>query len=699
MATSKHRYDLDGLRGIAIAFVVIFHVFVGKVSGGVDVFLLLSGYFFLGGQLRYALKPDASLNPWWPLWRTMRRLVPSLLFVLLATMVLVDAFAPALRQSSLGQEFLASLTYWQNWNLVSNGQEYGVASETISPLQHLWSMSVQGQFYLITILLVTLLAAYIKLHNRKRAIRDLRKIAGIPLAILTVASFAYATYMQQHDQMLNYYSTFSRVWELTLGALLSLFADRMRVRGQYTGYACTYIGLAMILTTGLIFDGAAEFPGPAALYPLTGAILVICSGSASWMGSAFMRWLGSIAYALYLWHWPLLIIGLSHYQLEEVTWQFGVTVIAVSVVLAHLTHKYIEVPFQQQGRRPVRGESRMRTAWNQIRTPKGATQVTAVVVIISLIAIAPGFRIAWQSEVTALADQEFDPVVYPGAMAVAGVPTPEAMPEPDPYLLPFTFPEIGNRGCMGLMADDPDVIRYLDQGEEQCTFGDVDADKVIALVGGSHSEQWLEPLEAVARTYGYRIVPLVRQSCPFFIDERDDEFDDECVEYNQNVAEYLEELDPDLVVTNSTRPLFHSEIFHDVLPESYENGFEFLAQQGFPVIGLRDNPWFLAEDGDHFLSAQCLYETGDYIGCGRQRADMLSPVDEAAPLFKELSAKYEVPMLEIDTSDWFCMDEFCPPVIGNVYVYRDGNHMSNLYSQTLIPLFEQEVGPFIRSLD
>ena len=67
----RYRYDLDGLRGIAIALVVFYHVFVGRVSGGVDVFLLLSGYFFLGSQLRYAAKPNASLNPWWPIWRTL----------------------------------------------------------------------------------------------------------------------------------------------------------------------------------------------------------------------------------------------------------------------------------------------------------------------------------------------------------------------------------------------------------------------------------------------------------------------------------------------------------------------------------------------------------------------------------------------------------------------------------------------------
>ena len=100
-STFRYRYDLDGLRGIAIALVVLYHVFVGRVSGGVDVFLLLSGYFFLGSQLRYAARPNASLNPWWPIWRTLRRLVPSLVLVIGVSYLLVRLFAPKLMNLSL----------------------------------------------------------------------------------------------------------------------------------------------------------------------------------------------------------------------------------------------------------------------------------------------------------------------------------------------------------------------------------------------------------------------------------------------------------------------------------------------------------------------------------------------------------------------------------------------------------------------
>ena len=105
----RYRYDLDGLRGIAIALVVFYHVFVGRVSGGVDVFLLLSGYFFLGSQLRYAAKPNASLNPWWPIWRTLRRLLPSLVLVIGATALLVYFVTPQLMRTEFAQQITATL--------------------------------------------------------------------------------------------------------------------------------------------------------------------------------------------------------------------------------------------------------------------------------------------------------------------------------------------------------------------------------------------------------------------------------------------------------------------------------------------------------------------------------------------------------------------------------------------------------------
>ncbi|HXS86530.1 MAG TPA: acyltransferase, partial [Mycobacterium sp.] len=143
-----YRHDLDGLRGIAIALVAMFHVWFGRVSGGVDVFLALSGFFFGGKLLRAALNPEASLSPVPEVIRLVRRLLPSLVVVLAGCAALTILIQPQTRWETFADQSLASLGYYQNWELASTVADYLRAGESVSPLQHIWSMSVQGQFYI-----------------------------------------------------------------------------------------------------------------------------------------------------------------------------------------------------------------------------------------------------------------------------------------------------------------------------------------------------------------------------------------------------------------------------------------------------------------------------------------------------------------------------------------------------------------------
>ncbi len=154
-STGFYRYDLDGLRGIAIALVAVFHIWFGRVSGGVDVFLALSGFFFGGKLLRAALNPSQSLSPVSEVIRLVRRLVPALVVVLAGCALLTILIQPQTRWETFADQSLASLGYYQNWELASTASNYLRAGEAVSPLQHIWSMSVQGQFYIAFLLLVT----------------------------------------------------------------------------------------------------------------------------------------------------------------------------------------------------------------------------------------------------------------------------------------------------------------------------------------------------------------------------------------------------------------------------------------------------------------------------------------------------------------------------------------------------------------
>lgn len=111
-----YRYDLDGLRGVAIALVAVFHVWFGRVSGGVDVFLALSGFFFGSSLLRSALTPGSSLAPLPRVARLARRLLPALIVVLAASAVLTILVQPQTRWETFADQTLASLGYYQNWS-------------------------------------------------------------------------------------------------------------------------------------------------------------------------------------------------------------------------------------------------------------------------------------------------------------------------------------------------------------------------------------------------------------------------------------------------------------------------------------------------------------------------------------------------------------------------------------------------------
>src|SRR3954462_13596237 len=180
-----YRHDLDGLRGVAIALVAVFHVWFGRVSGGVDVFLALSGFFFGGRLLRTALTPGASLWPDPEVTRLVRRLLPALVVVLAASALLTILIQPETRWETFADQSLASLAYFQNWELANTASDYLRAGESVSPLQHIWSMSVQGQFYLTFLALIFLFA----LVCRRVLGRYMRVSLVVMLRALTIASF------------------------------------------------------------------------------------------------------------------------------------------------------------------------------------------------------------------------------------------------------------------------------------------------------------------------------------------------------------------------------------------------------------------------------------------------------------------------------------------------------------------------------
>jgi peptidoglycan/LPS O-acetylase OafA/YrhL len=141
-----HRPELQGLRAVAVALVVVYHVWFGRVSGGVDVFFVISGFLLTGQLARAAGRGPLELGRRWS--RTIVRLVPCTVVVLVATVVAGTLLLPEGRTATL-REVVAAALFLENWRLAADAVDYAARSTMSSPVQHFWSLSIQGQFFLV----------------------------------------------------------------------------------------------------------------------------------------------------------------------------------------------------------------------------------------------------------------------------------------------------------------------------------------------------------------------------------------------------------------------------------------------------------------------------------------------------------------------------------------------------------------------
>jgi peptidoglycan/LPS O-acetylase OafA/YrhL len=340
----KWRDELHGIRGIAILLVVSFHIFGnGRVSGGIDIFLAITGFLAVPSLYRR----DVAGGGFIPLMsrfgglarRLLVPLVPVLLFIgIVGPLVLGAAFHP-----QLFTELRASVLFAENIELVRSQLAYDAAGPGTSALQHLWSTSIQVQFHILMPFVFMLSTVPLV-----KAGRDPKKALMIFLGIVTVGSFLYAWWHQGVFQQANYFSSISRLWELTLPGILGLTISKFRLN-SVTRACLTWVGLIMLLSTGFLFDGASVFPGPQALLPVGGLLLFLTGGKSytSWGGDRLVqirpiKFLADISYSLYLWHWPVIIFYLNYFAKPKLGVFDALIVFTVSLALGTMGKKLFE---------------------------------------------------------------------------------------------------------------------------------------------------------------------------------------------------------------------------------------------------------------------------------------------------------------------------------------------------------------------
>ncbi|CAN5621705.1 hypothetical protein BH23ACT6_BH23ACT6_11860 [soil metagenome] len=405
----RFRPEIEGLRAVAALLVAAYHVWFGRVSGGVDVFFVIAGFMItttLLGHLERTGRIDAGRY----LGRLLTRLLPNALLVLTVVAAATWWLIPITRRDEVFAEIAASALYYENWELAARSVDYLDRGFTSSPVQHFWAMSIQGQFYLIWLVLFVLVLRF----GTSAAAR--RRLAWA-MGLLTLGSLAFSVWLTAVDQQVAYFHTGARVWEFGAGGLLALSAPwgpRLTRRGSLV---LGWVGLLAIVSCGALLSVGTSFPGWIALWPVTGAALILLAGhtDARWSASTLLSSrplvrLGSVSYALYLWHWPLLVFVLVLTGQDRLGLLGGLAVIAAAIVLSFGSTRLVE--------RPVRSLSiERRRAWG--------IPLLASLVVLPFAGTA--YVVAAPDEPVAIVDAEIDPQLYPGARVASAEGTATAL--------------------------------------------------------------------------------------------------------------------------------------------------------------------------------------------------------------------------------------------------------------------------------
>lgn len=356
---------LDGLRGLAVIAVVLYHFFPSLLPGGylgVDLFFVLSGFLITSLLVReFRTSGTISLKDFWV--RRFRRILPAAVSVLVICTALVAWIGGDLAVG-LRQQFLGTLFFVNNWTQIATSQSY-FADNEIQVFAHYWSLAVEEQFYVFWPLLIT----GVFLISRRKP-RRLPILVAAVLAIGSAVAMALI-YVPGEDPTRVYYGTDTHAFGLLTGAVLSLLMTSTKSDPQADSWAAAGKAESRIAgiigTVALIGYGAQLFlmPDDAEITYRGGLFLTSVLGVLMVWGvvreygpmtplfrTKVMRWFGQRSFSLYLWHWPVIMMLKALFegnQNSDKSWILGLVAVPISLLLSEISYQFIENPFRRGG--------------------------------------------------------------------------------------------------------------------------------------------------------------------------------------------------------------------------------------------------------------------------------------------------------------------------------------------------------------
>lgn len=712
---STYRTDIQGLRAVAVLLVVLGHAGVTQFSGGyvgVDVFFVLSGFLITGLLISEAKRRRGiSLANFYA--RRARRILPAATVVLLATLMAAYVLLGRVRTGEIARETIFAAFFAVNWTFSLDGTDYFASTLPPSPIQHYWSLAVEEQFYLIwpALVLAVLFGGSRKRKSKpgtyKHRPSALRwKRLAVVMSVLAVASLTYSVVFTAQAPAAAYFSSFTRVWELAVGALLALSAAQLARVPAAVQAPLGWLGMAGIAGSAMLFTETTAFPGVAALLPVASTAVVIAAGidgpsngPVALLGTAPLRWLGDRSYSLYLWHWPVLVIAAAYLGYELSLFQNAVLmVLALGLTMA--TYTYIEHPIHTG--RVVADRLGSLLMW------PASFAILSIVVLISLdaVRIVPGFAAAGPgfvqfagsaADTTAEPADEDAKTILPasddpiaGAVAAAVTAAEEAIPG-------ALFPSLDQVRQDTYQRDvGPSCTTKIgDSTSKVCHLGPDDAEQSMVIFGDSYAGMWIPALADIADEIGWKLYYFVKTSCPSADVAQPQRQQTECPEWRDWAMAEIAELEPDITILSNHRS-------NQPLADANGNAISYRSDQhpGVWEAGLAASIETLQLSSERVVvfSTSALSDD-DPVSCldrpdatlGECTVRISENVEQTNAANKRAVATTGAEFL--DLSPWFCADGRCPMVINQMVVYYSPGHITRTYGLAIADSLRAALSP------
>lgn len=654
----NYREDIQGLRGLAVVLVVIYHAGAPWLAGGyigVDVFFVISGYVICGLLLREleASSPGAPRLDFARFYaRRMRRLLPAVAVVTIATLVGAWFIEAPMNLRTHAISAVAAALYASNFRFAIAATDYLGESSESDPFLHTWSLGVEEQFYLVWPLLLWVL-------YRSAPVSRRMLLTGSGIAAIGVASWLVCDYLTAYNRPWGFFSPWTRAWEFALGALAYCLFRTMTLRSVVVARILAWCGAGAILTASFVFDQTTRFPGAAALLPAAGATaLLLAPGFArggmveTFLSTQVMRTLGDLSYSWYLWHWPVFVYARA--QFDELNWFQALTAGFLSLGLALVTFRLVEDPVR-------------RGRWFPL-----PTRVSIVAGLVTTIATA----------------------AVGGAMIVAAS---------------VELEKPAQQAYIAAAQDRPGRItgrchrRFLETDQPLCRFGAKAGMRTVVLFGDSHGQHWLPAFEEIARRQGWTLHSWTKSACPSFdvvtFQKNLGRRYRECERWRSNVMETIRGMTPDLVIMANADSYLRDDGMSRVPLEEWLDGMKKtlsrLDELGVSSIVVGDTPW------PGFDIPQCLSRAawlGDkepniecqFSGKGQEQEGVDEELADVTLAYKNAAF--------IPGRDLVCSTQKCPSVVDGVVAFHDHSHMTVRFSRKLSEVMELEIARHFPSL-